>query len=277
MGGNAPAEREPTCSTLIVAPVRQGAPKMNIGLIGYGRMGQAVERVAVARGHHIAGIVRADTPTLERERVAQDADALIDFSRADAVPAHVALALQAGKPLVIGTTGWDMQREAIAQQVHAARGSVLYAPNFSIAVQLFLQHAVNLAAQLLALEGWDMAIEEIHHRGKADAPSGTARALAQRLQRALTAPREAVYPVPATSRLPDHQVAVGVLRLGNEFGTHRLLLDGPYDWIEITHRAKSRDGFAYGAVRAAEWLRGRRGFFALEEILPEILAHREEH
>jgi len=249
---------------------------MRIGLIGYGRMGQAVERAATARGHTITGVLRRDTPLDARLQVAQQSDALIDFSHADAVPAHVELALQTRTPLIIGATGWDAQRAAIAQQVQAAGGSVLYAPNFSIAVQVFLQQAVSLAAQLLTLEGWDVAIEEIHHRGKADAPSGTARALATRLQHALDNRRTAQYPAPTDHRLPDAQFSVGVVRIGSEFGTHRLMLDGPYDWIELTHRAKSRDGFAYGAVRAAEWLVGRTGFFTFAEVLHEILAHKEE-
>ncbi|MCS7301503.1 MAG: 4-hydroxy-tetrahydrodipicolinate reductase [Fimbriimonadales bacterium] len=249
---------------------------MRIALIGYGRMAQAVERVALARGHTVAGVIRHATPDAEREAIAHAADVLVDFSHADAVAWHVELALRTTRPLVIGTTGWDAQRDALAQRVQQAGGSVLYAPNFSIAVQLYLQHAVALAAQLLQLDGWDVAIEEIHHRGKADAPSGTARALAQRLQDALRPPREAVYPAPADHRLPDGQFAVGVLRIGGEFGTHRLLLDGPYDWLEITHRAKSRDGFAYGAVRAAEWLRGRTGFYAFQAVLTEILTYTEE-
>lgn len=249
---------------------------MRIALLGYGRMGQAVERVAAARGHIVVGIIRRATPNSEREAIARDADALIDFSHADALTPNLELALHTARPLVIGTTGWDAQRETVAQRVQESGGSVLYAPNFSIAVQLYLQHAVNLAAQLLQLDGWDVAIEERHHRGKADAPSGTARALAERLQRALNPPREAVYPTPADHRLPEHQFAIGAVRIGSEFGTHRLLLDGPYDWLEITHRAKSRDGFAYGAVRAAEWLRGRTGFYHFPEVLNEILIHMEE-
>lgn len=249
---------------------------MRIALIGYGRMGQAVERVATARGHTIAGVIRRATLAPQREAIARDADALIDFSHADMLTANLELALRTARPLVIGTTGWDARREVVAKRVQESGGSVLYAPNFSIAVQLYLQHAVNLAAQLLHLDGWDVAIEELHHRGKADAPSGTARALAERLQRALNPPREAVYPAPADHRLPEHQFSIGVVRVGGEFGTHRLLLDGPYDWLEITHRAKSRDGFAYGAVRAAEWLRGRTGFYLFQEVLTEILTHTEE-
>jgi 4-hydroxy-tetrahydrodipicolinate reductase len=249
---------------------------MQIGLIGYGRMGQAVERVARARGHTIAGTIRRDTPAEVRVQIALQSDALIDFSQADAVPDHLALALQTHTPLVIGTTGWDAHRDALAQQTLHAGGSVLYAPNFSIAVQIFLHHAVSLAAQLLMLEGWDVALEEVHHRGKADAPSGTARALATRLQHTLENARTAQYPVPMHQRLPDAQFAVGVVRIGSEFGIHRLMLDGPYDWVEITHRAKSRDGFAYGAVRAAEWLVGHTGFFNFAEVLHEVLAHKEE-
>lgn len=249
---------------------------MRIGLVGYGRMGQAIERVATARGHAIAGVIRRDTPPDTRTQIAQQSDALIDFSVAQAVPHSVALALDTRTPLVIGTTGWDSQHKSIAQQVEAAGGSVLYAPNFSIAVQVFLQQAVSLAAQLLTLEGWDVAIEEIHHRGKADAPSGTARALATQLQHALENSRTAQYPAPTDSRLTETQFTVGVVRVGSEFGTHRLMLDGPYDWIELTHRAKSREGFAYGAVRAAEWLVGRTGFYIFTQVLPEILRHKEE-
>ncbi|MFN7161969.1 MAG: 4-hydroxy-tetrahydrodipicolinate reductase [Fimbriimonadales bacterium] len=248
---------------------------MRIALIGYGRMGQAVERVATARGHTVVGVMGRATPDAERAAIAQAAEVLIDFSHAHAVEAHIALALHTARPLVIGTTGWDAQRDALAQRVQHSGGAVLYAPNFSIAVQLYMRYAVELAAQLLRLDGWDVAIEEIHHRGKADAPSGTARALTQRLQHALNPPREAVYPAPPNHPLPETQFCVGVLRVGSEFGTHRVLLDGPYDWLEITHRAKSRDGFAYGAVRAAEWLRGRTGFYAFQEVLTEILTHTE--
>jgi len=243
---------------------------MRITLIGYGRMGQAVERVAQARGHTVVGVIRRETPPEERLTLAQQAEVLIDFSHATAVPHHIELALTTQRPLVIGTTGWDSQREQYAQRVREAGGAVLYAPNFSIAVQVFLEQAVALAARLLQLEGWDLAIEEIHHRAKADAPSGTARALAQRLQQTLGKAWSAH--LPEQGRLPEDQFHVSAVRVGHEFGTHRLLLDGPYDFIELTHRAKSREGFAYGAVRASEWLRGRKGFFAFNEVLNEILS-----
>jgi len=242
---------------------------MRITLIGYGRMGQAVERVAKARGHTLVGIIHHDTPQEVRHTLAHQAEVLIDFSRGDAVPEHVELALSTRRPLVIGTTGWDTQREQLAQRVYQANGAVLYAPNFSIAVQVFLTHAVALATQLLQLEGWDLALEEIHHRAKADAPSGTARTLAHRLEQALHRPWTTA--LPEHGGLPDNPFHVSALRLGHEFGTHRLLLDGPYDLIELTHRAKSREGFAYGALRASEWLLGRTGFFAFDEQLHAIL------
>ena len=144
---------------------------MRITLIGYGRMGQAVERVAQARGHTVVGVIRRETPPEERLTLAQQAEVLIDFSHATAVPHHIELALTTQRPLVIGTTGWDSQREQYAQRVREAGGAVLYAPNFSIAVQVFLEQALALAARLLQLEGWDLAIEEIHHRAKANGSS----------------------------------------------------------------------------------------------------------
>ncbi|MFQ3610749.1 MAG: 4-hydroxy-tetrahydrodipicolinate reductase [Fimbriimonadales bacterium] len=244
---------------------------MRITLIGYGRMGQAVERIATGRGHTVLGAIRHTTPTAERFALAREADVLIDFSHADAVPETVALALQTNRPLVIGTTGWDDQRESIAQQVRQAGGSVLYAPNFSIAVQRFIHYAVALASELLRLEGWDVAMEEIHHRGKADAPSGTARKLADHLIAHLQTSHEWVAAPPAQGRLPQEQFVVSAIRLGTEFGTHRLMLDGPYDWIELTHRAKSREGFAYGAVRSAEWLPQHPGFWSFEQVLERVL------
>ncbi len=244
---------------------------MRIGLIGYGRMGQAIERVATARGHSIEGVIRRDTPPEMRLTLARACDVLVDFSHADAVPAHIELAMETERPLVIGTTGWDALRPTLAEQVRQAGGAVLYAPNFSVAVQLFIRHAVALATRLLQLEGWDVAIEEIHHRAKADAPSGTARKIADQI--AHHSQREWSFGVPERGRLLEGQFTVSAIRIGSEFGSHRILLDGPYDWIELTHRAKGREGFAYGAVRSAEWLlhRNRKGFFHLEEVLDEIL------
>lgn len=242
---------------------------MRIGLIGYGRMGQAVERVATARGHTIEGVIRRDTPPETRLALAHACEVLVDFSHADAVPQNIELALETQRPLVIGTTGWDAHRPHLVERVRQAGGAVLYAPNFSVAVQLFIRHAVALATYLLRLEGWDIAIEEIHHRGKADAPSGTARKLADQIAHRIQ--REWVFSVPERGRLPEPQFEVSAIRVGSEFGTHRILLDGPYDWVELTHRAKGREGFAYGAVRSAEWLLNRTGFWTLEEVLEEIL------
>ncbi len=242
---------------------------MRIGLIGYGRMGQAVERVAIARGHTLEGIIRRDTPPEARLAIARACEVLVDFSHADAVPQHIELAVETQRPLVIGTTGWDAHLPALAERVRQAGGAVLYAPNFSVVVQLFIRHAVALASQLLQLEGWDIAIEEIHHRGKADAPSGTARKLADQI--AQRTQREWTPFVPERGRLPEHQFVVSALRVGNEFGTHRIVLDGPYDWVELIHRAKGREGFAYGAIRSAEWLRNRKGFWTLEQVLEEIV------
>ncbi len=244
---------------------------MRIVMVGRGRMAQAVLRVAKQRGHEVPGIIHRQTPLEERQHLAHRADVLVDFSHSSAIEDVVTLALEAGRPLVTGTTGWDDQLEAIRRRVEEAGGSMLYAPNFSIAVELFMRSVLHLAKGLARMEGFDLAIEEIHHRHKVDAPSGTAWRLGRRLLEVLPFKRTLLARLPDGERIPGDALVVSALRLGEEFGTHRVYLETPYDRIEVTHRARSREGFAYGAVRAAEWLPEHPGFWRFEEVLEAIL------
>ena len=227
---------------------------MRLALVGTGRMGEAVGREAEHRGHTIhARVGRAENPGgagLTRERL-QGVDVVVEFTRPDAVVANLERLIELGVPVVTGTTGWIDHLPRIAALATARNAALLHAPNFSIGIHLFFRAAGELARWLPEGAEFDASITEIHHRQKRDAPSGTALAL-QRAVRAADASRE--YPI--TSQ-----------RIGSVPGTHVLTVDGPHDSIQLTHTVRDRAVFAAGAVRAAEWLPGRRGVFTFDQML----------
>jgi 4-hydroxy-tetrahydrodipicolinate reductase len=194
--------------------------------------------------------VNAGGAALTRERLA-GVDAAIEFTRPDAVVPNLERLIEAGIPTVTGTTGWRSELPRIAQLVEARRGALLYGANFSVGVHLFLRAARDLAARFAGRPEFDSFILEEHHAAKVDAPSGTAAALRGRLREADSA-RE----FPITS-----------VRAGAIPGTHVVTYDGPHDTVALSHVARSRRGFAAGAVAAAEWLPGRPGVHDFEEML----------
>jgi 4-hydroxy-tetrahydrodipicolinate reductase len=222
---------------------------MRIAIVGYGRMGHAIEAAAVQRGHEIAATVDVDDPlTLER---LGSPDVAIEFTTPTAAAGNIARLIEAGLPVVSGTTGWHAALPRVAELVKARSGALLHATNFSVGVQLFLRAAADLARRLAGHPEFDGFIVEEHHARKLDAPSGTALTLRQSVTEA-----DPTRPYPVTS-----------VRAGSIPGIHRLAYDGPHDTISLEHVARSRDGFAAGAVAAAEWLPGRRGVFTFEEML----------
>lgn len=247
---------------------------LTLGLVGTGRTGRMVERVALARGHRIGLRLDADTNKDGvglSPRALMSVDVLVDFSSARAVEANILGAAAARTDLVLGTTGWEREEGALARARSAAEEAgigLVWSPNFSFGMHLFRRLVAEAARLADADPEIDLWIEETHHAGKADHPSGTAIALAETvLQRVRRKERVAstlpVGPVdPAT-------LLVSASRGGHVPGEHRLVLDAPYDTIEMVHRARSRETFALGAVRAAEWVHGRKGFFTLDDILEE--------
>jgi 4-hydroxy-tetrahydrodipicolinate reductase len=229
-------------------------PEMRIALIGYGRMGRAVEAAALARGHTITAAVDiADNPdgaALTRARL-DSPDVAIEFTTPTAAPDNIARLIDASLPVVSGTTGWHAELPRVAERVAARNGALLYAANFSVGVQLFLKAAADLGRRLAAHPEFDGFIVEEHHATKVDAPSGTALTLRQAVT---AADHTRAYPVTS-------------VRAGSIPGIHRLAYDGPHDTITLEHVARSRGGFAAGAVAAAEWLPGRRGVFTFEGML----------
>lgn len=257
---------------------------MKIVLMGYGRMGRAVEERARERGHRIllrtgrggepAGPASREVGGGEGEGPApeaalREADVAIDFSVGEAVPDNVARAAGAGLDVVVGTTGWEAREDEVRRTVEEAGTGLLRAPNFSLGAQLFYRLAETAASLVGALGSYDVHVVEIHHRHKRDHPSGTARRLADLLVGAL---RDKVrWAEGPTDPDETETLEVTSVRAGEAAGLHLVGLDGPDDRIEIRHEARGRGGFARGAVEAAEWLHGRSGWFTLDDVLADRL------
>ena len=238
---------------------------MKLALFGLGGMGRLVEARAREAGHEIAAAFDEQDAGRGWEEIAgaiRGCDAAVDFSVAGAVPDHVRSAVHAGVPLVEGTTGWQGRLAEVRTIVERDGGALVYGANFSIGVNLFYRIVAAAAAEYARDPAYAPFLEEAHHARKKDAPSGTAlkhRDLVARAYGGL-------------------DLAVASTRAGHIPGTHRVGFDGPADQITLTHEARSREGFAAGALLAARWIgtSGRRGTFEFAEVLDEILAGGKE-
>ena len=222
---------------------------MKIALIGHGAMGTLIERLAVEKGHEISAVTGRSEGSFSGLR---GADVAIDFTAADAVRRNVEMCVRAAVPLVEGTTGWNEQRRDIEKIVEDGDGAMVFGANFSIGVNLFYKIA-GFAAELFAkFPEYESFIEEQHHSRKTDAPSGTALEIKDIISK---------------------WVSVGDIastRAGNIPGTHRIGFDGPADQILLQHSARSREGFALGAIMAAEWIINKKGFFEFSAVMDDI-------
>ncbi|MBS4163979.1 4-hydroxy-tetrahydrodipicolinate reductase [Candidatus Protochlamydia amoebophila] len=222
---------------------------MKIGLLGYGKIGKLIEKIALEKGHEIIAIITREDNNFQKKL--EQVDVLIDFSHPEVVLDHINWSIILNKPIVIGTTGWEDQLEQAREQIQKSTTGCLYSPNFLIGIQLFKQ-IVSYAAQLIRpFEEFDIAGVELHHNKKLDTPSGTAKALIKNIQKVL----------------PDYSLKFTSIRCGHMPGTHTLYFDSPTDTIILTHEARNREGFAMGAIKAAEWLKDKQGFFTIEDLV----------
>ncbi|MFH1590725.1 MAG: 4-hydroxy-tetrahydrodipicolinate reductase [archaeon] len=244
---------------------------MRIAMIGYGRMGQIITRIARERGHDVVTIDptgNADHDSII-EGTVDSADVCIDFTHPDAVVENIKTVSSLGKSIVVGTTGWQGQLDSVRAMVESAGTGLLHAPNFSIGMRLF-SRIVDAAAKLMdRFDQYDVSGVEWHHTGKADAPSGTAKSLAEQLVSTLGRKERAVYDRPDGAVAPD-ELHFSSVRVGSVPGTHMITFDSDADTIELTHRARNREGFALGAVLAAEWLAGKKGVFTLDDMMDSM-------
>ncbi|HNE30535.1 MAG TPA: 4-hydroxy-tetrahydrodipicolinate reductase, partial [Saprospiraceae bacterium] len=237
---------------------------MKIGLFGYGKMGRAIEQIALAQGHDIAWRINRSNQQELTPDLLRQADVAIEFTRPDAAFDNVMLCLENGVPVVSGTTGWLDRLPAAREFCLQNRRALLWASNFSVGVNLFFALNRYLATLMNTRTEYQPAVTETHHIHKLDAPSGTARtltqdilALVERLDGWVLSPQAA----------GNEMVPVTAVREGEVPGTHQIRWLGPVDEITIEHKAHSRTGFAAGAVLAAEWLQGRTGAFGMGDVL----------
>jgi len=241
---------------------------MNIAIIGYGRMGKEIERVAASRNIPVKGIftdennVQGSGLTIE---TLKDVDVCIEFTMPTSAIDNIVAAANAGKNIVVGTTGWYDKLDTVKKIVKDHKTGLLYCPNFSLGMNIFNQIICSAARWIDQFDMYDIAISEIHHRQKADSPSGTALAIGQIILQHVRRKKEMFHEMPH-SQLKTDQIQVTATRVGSVVGTHRVTFDSEADTIELTHSAKNRQGFALGALIGAEWLKGKKGVFTMKDV-----------
>jgi 4-hydroxy-tetrahydrodipicolinate reductase len=236
---------------------------MNIALIGYGKMGKAIEAIAVSRGHNIVLTIDSHNhPDLIPEKLT-NADVAIEFTGPESAFKNVVTCLDAKVPVVCGSTGWLTRFEEAKIVAENNRAAFIYASNFSIGVNIFFEINKKLASLMNERTGYNVSLEEIHHTQKKDAPSGTAISLAEQIMMAI--PGKTRWVNETTS--VQHELEIISKREDPAPGTHRVKYQSDVDSIEIVHTAHNRNGFALGAVLAAEFINGKSGIFTMKEVL----------
>ncbi|HTJ12932.1 MAG TPA: 4-hydroxy-tetrahydrodipicolinate reductase [Dinghuibacter sp.] len=236
---------------------------MNIALIGYGKMGKAIESLMPDRGHQaVLKIDEHNRASLTVEQLRQ-ADVAIEFTGPDSAPENLLLCLEAGIPVVCGSTGWLDQWSRIKAACEAQNGALLYASNFSVGVNIFFALNQRLAELMNTHPEYEVSLTEIHHTAKRDAPSGTAITLAEGILGVLDRKKDWV------NHLSDHPEELEILseRIDPAPGTHKVRYTSDIDDIEITHTAHNRKGFALGALLAAEYIYGKKGIYTMKQVL----------
>ncbi len=231
---------------------------VRVALVGMGRMGRALDALAPERGVEI--VARLDAAEMQRGLTRDDlqgAQVAIEFTQPECAIDNAVACLALGCPVVLGTTGWAAQRSALEAGIDRFRCAALWAPNFSLGVQLFLAFVEDAARRLRSVSAFDTHVIETHHTAKRDAPSGTAIALAERVASGL-----------------GHTVPVTSVRVGSVPGTHEVVFDAPFEQIRFTHEARDRRVFADGALTAAQWLAAGRppALYSLQDVLSLPLA-----
>jgi 4-hydroxy-tetrahydrodipicolinate reductase len=230
---------------------------MKIALLGYGKMGKTIEKIALQRGHSI--VIKTKSSS---DYIITDADIAIDFSIPNAAVNNISHCINNNIPVISGTTGWLDNYKIITNLVKAKNGSFIYASNFSLGVNIFFELNKQLAKMMSNLSNYNVSLEEIHHTQKLDAPSGTAITLAESILEEQPKLTEWILDKNETNKL-----TINAKRTPEVPGTHNVNYKSDIDTISITHEAHSREGFALGAVIAAEWLLNKKGVYTMKDVL----------
>ena len=236
---------------------------MNIVLLGYGKMGKVIEKVAQSRGHNIVARIDVDNRQEFEKLTVSEVDAVIEFSHPSSAFQNVKLCLEKGFPVVCGTTGWLENKPEVEKFAIEKGGAFFWSSNYSIGVNLFFELNKTLAKLMSPQKQYSISTTEIHHTEKKDAPSGTAITLAEGIIQHSEDKSKWV-----SNEIPKQdEVAIWSAREGKVPGTHIVKYISDIDQIEISHVAHGREGFALGAIIAAEWIVGKKGIFGMKELL----------
>ncbi|WP_417871246.1 4-hydroxy-tetrahydrodipicolinate reductase [Winogradskyella sp.] len=230
---------------------------MNIALLGYGRMGKSIEAIALDRNHNISLKATSSTKSFDFSKT----DVAIDFSIPSTAVSNIKSAIDAGVPVISGTTGWLEHYNDVIEYCKSNNGTFLYASNFSLGVNIFFEINKQLSRLMAKVEGYNTEIEEIHHTQKLDAPSGTAITLAEDII------ENTEYKSWTLDNPKSDEIRIEAKRIPEVPGTHEITYNSEIDSISIKHTAHSRQGFALGAVIAAEWIKDKKGIFSMKDVL----------
>ena len=233
---------------------------MKIILLGYGKMGKTIERIAIERGHDISARIDIDN---QHEFSSIKGDVAIEFSHPDSAFENIRKTLEKNIPVVCGTTGWLSRKSEIEELTHATNGAFFYASNFSLGVNIFFKLNEYLAKVMEGFPEYAIELDEIHHTQKKDSPSGTAITLAEGILKHVKRKKEWVNDETGN----DSDLLIKSFRIADIPGTHMVKYNSPIDDIEIKHTAHSREGFATGAVLVAEWIKNRKGVLSMDDFL----------
>jgi 4-hydroxy-tetrahydrodipicolinate reductase len=236
---------------------------MNIALVGYGRMGKEIERIALDRGHNIVLKIDESNINLITAENLKNVDVAIEFSVPQSAFSNISLMLNHKVPVVSGTTGWIDKLDRIIERCKNDQVTFFYASNYSIGVNIFFKFNQQLAKMMNSFPDYDISIEETHHTLKLDAPSGTAISLAEDLIQNMDQKKE----WNKEKAESEDSIAIKSFRKGNVPGNHKVIYESSFDKIQIEHDAKSRKGFALGAILAAEFIKDKKGYFTMNELL----------
>jgi 4-hydroxy-tetrahydrodipicolinate reductase len=239
-----------------------------LAIVGYGNMGKAVENAAKEKGFEITDIF--DINSLIDTEKSYNFDVAIDFSFPSSVIDNIGKLCKLNKNIVVGTTGWKQSFNDIESIVKENKTGLIYGSNFSIGMQLYMKLIEDISKMLINTDGYDIFIHEIHHKRKKDSPSGTALSLADIIINNYTSKKTIITETAHTAIEPE-QLHITSTRGGEISGTHTVYIDSIADTIEITHRAKNRNGFAVGALEAAKWIHNKKGIYDFNKIIYDIL------
>jgi len=236
---------------------------MKIVLLGYGKMGKEIEKIAIARKHEIVHKIDVENSYKLKELIPGAADAAIEFTQPDAAFENIKICLERNIPVISGTTGWLSRKAEVEALVKKHNASFFYASNYSVGVNLFFHFNKIMAKMMNGFQDYDVELEEIHHIYKKDAPSGTAITAAEGILDNLERKKNWVL----NQASDKEELRIVDKRIAAVPGTHTVLYHSPIDSIELKHTAYSREGFATGAVLAAEFLQGKKGIFGMNDML----------